>query len=481
MLPWRVMTLIWMLWGCKEPVTEVIPAEDGSLTLRLVNPTTCSWCDAFAELDEMRIDVEQDGVVVASDTFAWPAESLGLPALDGFGVVRVRVYGVGEGFVVSYGQTPEIALGPGQKLDVAMLFAPVNLALPVSSNMRAGRSQAATVTLRDGRVLIAGGYEGNRTGVLSSVELYDPATGAFGDAPYSLPVPLAGSIVVGVDTGERFFVGGASTAEGTRSAEGVMFIEEEGTMESVRPMNRARAGHCVSQFRGDQAMVLGGHEDDAAHGDFLRISPDDGEWNFKDQPFSDFDEAKVSSCAPLVDGRTAVQGTSPQSTGIWAYSEENVGAVDPETAFLATPPMDPGAGAAFVLGASIVGLADGDAWVGGGVDPLSGQLAEARELRAASVRFDPADALPRARAWGELMALDDVGNMAWGCGWRDAAQSTPLANVEFFNVETGALGPTVELVDVRRGCDLAVLADGAILVVGGALEPTAELIVPYTR
>lgn len=475
------MSWLWFLLGCKEAVTEVIPAQDGALTLHLVNPTTCSWCDAFAEVDEVRLDVEQDDEVIASDTFAWPAESLSLPALEGFGVVRIRMYGVGEGFVVSYGQTTEIALGPGEEREAALLFAPVNRALPLSSPMRAARRDAAVVTLRDGRVLVAGGYVNDGSAVTDSVELFDPGSGVFADAPEALPVPVAGAQVAELDSGERFFVGGESAVDGTRSAEAVDYVEEAGTMESVRPMNRARSGHCVSAFRGDQAVVLGGHDDDVARGELLRVNADDGEWIFKEQPFDDLDEVRVTGCAPLVDGRTAVQGLGAASTGIWTYSQDTVGTVEPEKAFLATPAGDPGAGAAFVLGASIVALADGDAWFGGGVDPTSGQLAAARELRAASVRFDPADALPRPRAWGDLERLDAAGNVAWGCGWRDAFRNSPVSSVELFNVETGTLGPTVEMVDERRGCALAVLPDGAVLVVGGALAASAELIVPYTR
>jgi hypothetical protein len=475
------MSWLWFLVGCKEPVTTVIPAEDGALTLRLVNPTSCSWCDAFAEVDSLRIDVEQDDTIIASDTFAWPEESLSLPPLDGFGVVRVRVYGVGEGFVVSYGQTPEIAMGPGSQLEVPMLFAPVNRALPVSSGMRAGRIDPAVTTLRDGRVLVAGGYTADGAAVLSSVELYDPAIGVFADAAYALPAPLAGARIVSFDSGERFFIGGVASADGAPSAEGIRFVEETGTMASERPMNRARAGHCATAFRGDQAIVLGGHEDDLARGELLRVNTDDGAWTFKEQPFDDLDEVNVTGCARLIDGRTAVQGRGAASTGIWAYTESDVGTVEPEAAFLATPGDDPGAGAAFVNGASILPLADGDAWFGGGVDPRTGSLAAARELRASSVRFDPADALPRPRAWGDLVPLDNAGNVAWGCGWRDTFQNTPLPSVELFNVETGALGPLVDLVDERRGCKLAVLADGAVLVVGGAAEPSAELIVPYTR
>jgi hypothetical protein len=475
------MSWLWLLTACKEPVTELIPAEDGSLTLQLVNPTTCSWCDAFAEVDEVRIDVIQDGEPIASDTFAWPAESLSLPELDGFGVVQIQVFGVGEGFVVSYGQTPEVAIGPGEKLELSMLFAPVNQALPLSSPMREGRSESTVVTLRDGRVLVAGGYVSRGEAVTNTVELYDPHIGVFADAPYALPLALAGARLAEFASGERIFVGGTAAADGTPSAEAVSFFEEEGSMASVRPMNRPRSGHCLSGFRGDQAVVLGGHEEDVARGELLRVSADDGAWTFKDIAFEDLDESRVTACAPLADGRTAVQGLGAASTGIWTYSSDTVGTVELETAFLATPAEDSGAGAAFVVGASITALADGDGWFGGGVDPVSGELAAARELRAASVRFDPADALPRPRVFGELVRRDELGNVAWGCGWRDAFRNTPLPSVELFNVETGELGPTVTLVDERRGCSVAMLPDGALLVVGGASEPSAELIVPYTR
>ena len=150
-----------------------------------------------------------------------------------------------------------------------------------------------------------------------------------------------------------------------------------------------------------------------------------------------------------------------------------------ETAFLATSGADPGEGAAFALGAAIVPLSSGDAWVGGGIDSRSGSLAAtAREFRADTRRFDVADAQALPRVWGPIRPLDNTGTVAWGCGWRDLARSSEISSLDLFNVESGASIAPVELVEARSGCELTVLPDGAILVSGGG-SATAEIVVPY--
>lgn len=468
--------------ACKEPVTTVVEAEDAALTLALVNPTSCSSCDAFAGLDQLRIDVLRRGVVVVSESFPWPGEAMSLPGLDGLGVVAIEVRGIGDGAVLSFGRSPEVALAPGATLDVAVAFLPVNRALPLTESMVEVRARHASFTLRDGRVLLAGGL--SRTGPpTAGVEVFDPALGTFADAGLVLPAAVAAPTTAEVARGERFLIGGtAGRGDGgeVASAEVVLFDEEAWSFATQDPMEATRSGHCTSVVSDTQIITFGGHDLALPRGDFLRWDDSVEAWKMASIMVEDFDDRVVAGCGPLADGRTLVLGTSAASTGIWSYTEATVGTVDPTLAFLPTPPDDPGAAAAFVAGPSMIGLADGDAWIGGGVDPRTGQSADtARELRAATIRFDPADAQPSPRAWGVLRRLDDAGRVVWGCGWRDLDRSLPAASLQVFDVETGSVGELIQLAEARAGCELSVLPGGAVLVTGGAEAPTAEIVMPY--
>ena len=480
----RAMPLF-LLLACKEPITDVITTEDGSVTLTLFNPTSCGSCDPFEGVEDLRIDVVVEGVVVDAATFSWPSESLTLPALDGFGVVQVQLRGLTAGAVVSFGQTPELVIGPGLALDLPVTFLPINRALPLTLPLAAGRRRHGSIAQRDGRTMLFGGMA--RSGEpIDAVEYYDPKDGSFTLAEFVLPAAVADTRVAEVPgTGERFLLGGVgSLADGVEVASTALieFVEELGTIESIEPLGAARREHCVSAFGDAQIIAFGGHQTDSSKGEFLRYDAVDDAWNLSTLELSDFDDRKVSGCIPLADGRTFVQGSVVTSTGIWAFTAASAGILDPSAAFLPTPAEAPGSGAAFVVGPSMVALADGDAWVGGGIDPRTGQAAAtAREFRAATMRFDPADAQPDSRSWGVLRPIDDKGTVVWGCGWRDLAREQGVSSVEVFNVETGSVGGRIELVDSRSGCDVAVLPDGAVLVTGGGAGPSAEIVVPYQQ
>ena len=477
------MLLVLVIASCKETVVTTLPGENGAISLRLVNPTVCETCDPFVGVDTIQLDVVQDGETVASERFAWPDAELSLPDLDGFGVVTIEMRGERAGEVISFGQTPEIAVGPGSAIESTLQFLPVNRALPIGSSMVQSRRRHMSVSTRSGRALLLGGFGDGPGAALTSVEAYDPVTGTFAAAEVSLPLGLADATVnTGLREGVVLIIGGVTAViDGVdqSSAEAVLYMEEHDTLESIEPMGRARSGHCVSTFLDDRGVVLGGHLG-ASIGDFVRWDTGVPAWVFGDVPFTDLDDTRVTGCASLADHRTFVQGATVESTGLWAFTAAGGDEPAMEAAFLPTPPADAGEGAAFVVGAAIVPLSTGDAWVGGGVDPRTGTLAStAREFRADTQRFDPADAQPVPRVWGPLVALDDVGTVAWGCGWRDSSRSAAASNLEVFNVEFGMSVAVVPFVESRSGCELTRLPDGAILVTGGG-SATAEIVVPYS-
>lgn len=460
---------VFALLACERTVTERIEGNNGEVEITLLNPTNCSDCDPWKQVDELRLDIVVDNEVVATDTFVYPEENPVLPELGEFGVVRVVLVGLSDGEVVSAGRTRLIPTGPGVAVIASMNFLPVNTVLPLSSAMVASRSLHTSVLLRDGTTLLVGGTSPGRDLVYEGMEIFDPGTGTFAPAAYKLLAPAFSPVVEFVEDGEVLFVGGGDVAGGTvvGSANGTALIHESGTTNVIGAMGIGRVGHCMSLFSDRRAAVFGGHTGESGM-EFLSRS-EEGDWLFTPLSLRTFDETRVSSCITLPDGQTYLQGVDAASTGLWAYNEGAGAYLDPGEAFVLVDPDAAGDAAAYVSGASLAVLEDGNVWIGGGARPEDGVLErQARRFNPVSLRFERAAAQPdRVRVDGVLRDWIEPDWKVWGCGYADAGRTSPESTIELFNVETGELGVIAGMDRVRNGCDVSTLPDGALLVSGG--------------
>jgi hypothetical protein len=101
-------------------------------------------------------------------------------------------------------------------------------------------SHTATL-LRDGRVLIAGGWDNDAQ--LRTVELYDPATGRFAPAA-SLSVARAGHTATLLRDGRVLLAGGGGINTGSSLATAELFDPQAGRFAGDRcDANGARRSH----------------------------------------------------------------------------------------------------------------------------------------------------------------------------------------------------------------------------------------------
>lgn len=152
---------------------------------------------------------------------------------------------------------------------------------PLPPMITTRHSHTATL-LADGRVLIAGGY-GERTATLAGAELFDPATNSFAPTG-SLLAPRADHIAVLLDNGKVLVAGGLGPGwEFLKDAE--LYDPATGRFSATGSMTVARESHAAARLRDGRVLIAGGHRGrraditlhssaelfDPATGDFSRV------------------------------------------------------------------------------------------------------------------------------------------------------------------------------------------------------------------
>ncbi len=125
--------------------------------------------------------------------------------------------------------------------------------------MTTPRANAAAIRLRDGRVLICGGTAtGEVGGVLSSAELFDPATRSFTPTG-AMTVRRAGQTITMLRDGRVLVTGGVQNA-GFRSelASAEIYDPATGTFSATGSMSMPREGHTATLLRDGRVLVVGG-------------------------------------------------------------------------------------------------------------------------------------------------------------------------------------------------------------------------------
>jgi N-acetylneuraminic acid mutarotase len=137
----------------------------------------------------------------------------------------------------------------------AEIYDPKSKTFFLGGKMNAGRASHSATLLPNGKVLIAGGYDGD---YLDSAEIYDPQTGDFSPVG-KMTMPRSEHVAVLLDNGKVLLAGGVGT-DWTFLADAEIFDPATNSFTKTGSMTAARESHTATLLKDGTVLITGGHK-----------------------------------------------------------------------------------------------------------------------------------------------------------------------------------------------------------------------------
>lgn len=321
-----------------------------------------------------------------------------------------------DGRVLQYGGLANI----GVLLSSAEIYDPATGAFTATGSAADARMRPNTIGLPDGRVLVTGGRGGVQGGtIFASAEIYDPATGTFSPTGAMTTARYVAS-AVRLNNGKVLVAGGFNFTDGTLgSAE--LYDPVTGTFTATGSLAVARDVNSQAALLPDgRVLIAGGYNDDGPLASAEVYDPALGTFS----PTGSLAQPRGDHVlVALPDGRVlVVAGFGPSDYAVQAEIWDPATGVFSATGSLSHPRANPTATV----------LADGRVLVAGGSTTGKGDINEATAeiYDPATGLFADAGDMVTPRSHGRANRLAD-GSVLFAGGWA-GEEDLPTANAELF-------------------------------------------------